>query len=249
MKSIIYFILLSIVSSFAVELVNWESPDGMERFGRSEYKTDFFKLANNFESQSNKIFCGPTSAVIVLNALREKNQIKIAEDKSLLSKSEMKNLPKEFNPFFKRYTQKNVFSIGKAKSKEAVLGRPIKGKQDFGFQLRQFNDLLKAHKLKTMMYIVSDKVSLKLMQTKINENLKNKNDYVLVNYARKSLGQEGGGHISPIGAYDEKSDSYLVMDVNPNKAPWVWVKAQDLYNAMNTFDTIENRGFILISDS
>ena len=26
---------------------------------------------------------------------------------------------------------------------------------------------------------------------------------VLVNYTRKALGQTGGGHISPLGAYDE----------------------------------------------
>ena len=73
-------------------------------------------------------------------------------------------------------------------------------------------------------------------------------DYVLVNYARKSLGQTGGGHISPLGAYDEASDSFLIMDVNPNRAPWVWVGADDLIGAMRTFDTVENRGYLLISE-
>jgi hypothetical protein len=37
------------------------------------------------------------------------------------------------------------------------------------------------------------------------------------------------------------------MDVNPNKDSWVWVKTDDLIAAMNTFDTIENRGYLLIS--
>lgn len=60
-------------------------------------------------------------------------------------------------------------------------------------------------------------------------------------------GQKGGGHISPIGAYDQQSDSFLIMDVNPNKAPWVWVKSRDLISAMRTFDTVENRGYLLIS--
>ena len=61
-------------------------------------------------------------------------------------------------------------------------------------------------------------------------------------------GQEGGGHISPLGAYDRASDSFLIMDVNPNRAPWVWVKAEALIGAMRTFDTVENRGYLLIRD-
>jgi hypothetical protein len=71
---------------------------------------------------------------------------------------------------------------------------------------------------------------------------------VIVNYARKELGQKGGGHISPLGAYDTRSDSFLVMDVNPNAAGWVWVTTEALVRAMRTFDTVENRGYLLISD-
>lgn len=82
----------------------------------------------------------------------------------------------------------------------------------------------------------------------IKTNLKTKDDYILVNYSRKSLGQKGGGHISPVAAYDQKSDSFLIMDVNPNKAPWVWLNSKDLIAAMNTFDTLENRGYLLIKD-
>ena len=61
-------------------------------------------------------------------------------------------------------------------------------------------------------------------------------------------GQKGGGHISPLGAYDERSESFLIMDVNPNRAPWVWVRSEDLIAAMRTFDTVENRGYLLVSD-
>ena len=53
----------------------------------------------------------------------------------------------------------------------------------------------------------------------------------------------------PLGAYDETSDSFLIMDVNPNRAPWVWVGAGDLIRAMRTFDTVENRGYLLISEA
>ena len=38
------------------------------------------------------------------------------------------------------------------------------------------------------------------------------------------------------------------MDVNPNRSPWVWVKAGDPIAAMRTFDTVENRGYLLVSE-
>ena len=42
-------------------------------------------------------------------------------------------------------------------------------------------------------------------------------DYVLVNYDRKALGQAGPGHISPLGAYDAKTDRFLILDVSSYK--------------------------------
>ena len=87
------------------------------------------------------------------------------------------------------------------------------------------------------------------IRREIVNNLATGEDFVLVNYARRVLGQRGGGHISPVGAYDERSDSFLIMDVNPNRAPWVWVRSDDLIAAMRTFDTVENRGYLLISEA
>jgi len=78
------------------------------------------------------------------------------------------------------------------------------------------------------------------------ENLKRTGDYVIVNYRRKDVSQQGGGHISPLGAYDTESDSVLVMDVNPASAGWVWMPIATLIKGMRTFDTVENRGYILV---
>lgn len=56
------------------------------------------------------------------------------------------------------------------------------------------------------------------------------------NFHRPSLGQEGGGHFSPIAAYDEESDSALLLDVARYKYPSFWFPLQALYDAMNTTD-------------
>jgi hypothetical protein len=65
-----------------------------------------------------------------------------------------------------------------------------------------------------------------------------------------ALGQEIGGHISPLAAYDAKSDRFLVLDVARYKYPPVWVRTADLFGAMNTVDKDNNgktRGFVLVS--
>jgi hypothetical protein len=72
--------------------------------------------------------------------------------------------------------------------------------------------------------------------------------FVIVNYLRKALGEETGGHISPLAAYDAKADRFLILDVARYKYPPVWVKAADLFAAMNTPDAANDgrsRGFVL----
>lgn len=243
-------------------IVNWGSPEGISRLEESQYKLDFFKLANHFESQHNKIFCGPTSAAIVLNSLRVRNgTLQLPQDKTLLSQSDLKYLAsKKWSPFFERYTQNNIF-LNSPKSRELVLGEILlndqgqvvinsKGKpqKDRGFQLRQLGELFKEHRLNTKVRVVDQELDSKVIKKEMIENLATADDYIIVNYKRSVLNQPGGGHISPLGAYHKASDSFLVMDVTPNKADWIWVKADLLLSAMRTFDTVENRGYLLISE-
>ena len=236
----------------APELVEWESGESLRRLARSAHKTDFFPLSNHFVSQDNKIFCGPTSSAIVLNALRLGRKKDLPEDRVSIAEGERAWLPEGFNPFFGKYTPGNVLNA-RTKSRVEVLGKPIEigGKpvRDYGLQLRQLARVLRAHGLAVTVRVVDDVADAGAVARELARNLATGDDYVLVNYARKTLGQKGGGHISPLGAYDEASGSFLIMDVNPNRAPWVWVAAADLVAAMRTFDTVENRGYLLISES
>ena len=140
----------------------------------------------------------------------------------------------------------------RTKTRLEVLGKPIliegEAKRDYGLQLRQLAQVLRSHGLEVVTRVVDDGTDAEAIRREIAANLASGDDYVLVNYARKALGQQGGGHISPLGAYDEGSDSFLIMDVNPNRAPWVWVGSEDLIAAMRTFDTVENRGYLLVSE-
>ena len=73
---------------------------------------------------------------------------------------------------------------------------------------------------------------------------------MLVNYLRRAIGQERGGHISPL-ALDADTDRFLILDVSRYKYPPVWVGAAEVFAAMNTIADHDSdnktRGYVLIS--
>jgi Phytochelatin synthase len=229
-------------------LVPFTSDEGLARFARAVGKIDFPALANQFEPQSNIAFCGPTTAAIVLNTVRAKSQ-DLPHDHSRLHPEDLQYLPNGFDLTVPRFTQDNVISKGH-KTRAQVLGEPVtlNGKQirDGGYQLRQLDELLTANGLATRLVVVDDEKPEAEIRADFVENLERAGDYVIVNYRRSDVGQQGGAHISPLGAYDADSDSVLVMDVNPASAGWVWMPIVTLIRGMRTFDTIENRGYILV---
>ncbi len=50
-------------------------------------------------------------------------------------------------------------------------------------------------------------------------NLQESDNCVLVNYLRKSIGPQRWGHISPIAAYNQQTDGFLILDVSRYKYP------------------------------
>jgi hypothetical protein len=229
-------------------LVAFASDEGLERLARSDAKVDFPHLANQFEAQSNAAFCGPTSAAIVLNAAYGRRQ-DLPRDRSRLRSEDFQYAPGGFDPTVPRYTQDNVIAKGQ-KSRAQVLGQPviINGKEtrDYGYQLRQLDELLRANGLVTRLTVVDETKSEGEIRAELIANLRRPGDYVVVNYRREEVGQRGGGHISPVGAYDAQSGSFLILDVNPSAAGWVWMPTAALVRGMRTFDMVENRGYILI---
>lgn len=229
-------------------LVPFSSEEGLARLVRSGAKVDFPALANQFEPQSNGAFCGPTTTAIVLNTVRGRSA-DLPRDRSRLRPEDFTFAPPGFDPSVPRFTQDNVIGKG-LKTRSQVLGEPvvINGKQtrDFGYQLRQLDELLRAHQLVTRLVITDDKQADVDIRRDLIQNLQRSGDYVIVNYRRVEVGQTGGGHISPLGAFDAESDSVLVLDVNPASAGWVWMPVASLIRGMRTFDTVEYRGYILV---
>ncbi|MEY4748999.1 MAG: hypothetical protein RIQ60_1213 [Pseudomonadota bacterium] len=260
------------VADAAAALVPFNSPEGYARLARASAHADFAALVNQFEPQSNGIFCGPTSSAIVLNALMVGHRPELLpRDGSRLSTEEREWLLRRYgpraDPTVARHTQESVIARG-AKPRAVVLGEPPlpaiaaptastsvgaasgvavappSSRPDFGYQLRQLDQMLRANGAVTRLVVVDDQLAEATVRQDLVANLQRPGDYVVVNYRRELVGQPGGGHISPLGAYDALSDSFLVLDVNPGAAGWMWIPAAVLIRAMRSFDTVENRGYV-----
>jgi hypothetical protein len=139
-------------------LVPFASDPGVARFARSGAKVDFAALANQFESQYNGAFCGPTSAAIVLNTIHSRSA-ELPRDHTRLRKDDVQFMPSGADPIVPRFTQDSVIDRG-PKTRSQVLGEPvtIAGKQvrDVGYQLRQFDAMLRGNGLVTRVVVVDD---------------------------------------------------------------------------------------------
>jgi hypothetical protein len=216
---------LSETLPIAPQLIPFSSSEGEKLLIDSQSRQDYFLLGNQFVTQINQAYCGVASSVMVLNAL---------------------GLPAPVSPQykpFKLFTQDNFFDREEAKkvvSSETVSKR--------GMTLAQLAGLLTSHGAKTTIYHGAD-VNLDKFRSLLRQNLSERNNFTIVNYFRKSVGQEGGGHISPLAAYNQTSDRFLILDVSRYKYPPVWVKAIDLWQAIKTTDrdSGKTRGFVLVT--
>ncbi len=116
-----------------------------------------------------------------------------------------------------------------------------------GMTLAQLNGILQAHQLETKLIYATD-IDIEQFRSLAQKNLSNPDDVILVNYRRPALNQPGGGHISPIAAYNQKSDRFLILDVAAYKYPPTWVSTEELWNGINSLDQASNRsrGLIMV---
>jgi hypothetical protein len=200
------------------------SDEGRQRIERSRYHVDYVSLMATFEMQERQTLCSVAAGVTILNALPVKRPI------------DPKYAP---YPYF---TQANYFND----RIDAIITRDTTLK--VGQTLQQAAAVMAAHGATTKAYHASDS-SVDEFRRIAKANMASRNDFVAVNYRRNHVGQPPGAHFSPLAAYDEATDSFLILDVARYKFPPAWVTTADLFDAMNTLDTDsgKTRGFIVVS--
>jgi hypothetical protein len=114
-----------------------------------------------------------------------------------------------------------------------------------GMTLAELDALAKSSGLRTQL-VYADQLSLDTFRERLKSNLSREGDFVLVNYDRRVLKQEGMGHISPVAAYDPQQDAFLILDEAAYRYPFTWVPAPLLYAAMHTEFAGRFRGVLFI---
>lgn len=207
-------------------LISFNTHEGENLLIKSQSREDFFPLTMQFVTQQNQAYCGVASIVMVLNSL---------------------DIPAPESPKYKPYrvfTQDNFFSNQAAVK---VISPDVVSRQ--GMTVQELGKLLESYPVKAQVYHAGN-TSLEEFRKLAIENLKQSDNFIIVNYLRRAIGQKRGGHISPLAAYNKQTDRFLILDVSRYKYPPVWVKAADLWKAMNTVDSVSDktRGFVLVSN-
>jgi hypothetical protein len=206
------------------KVIYFDQPESAQLFQDAATKSSFWTLARYFVSEKIDTFCGVASSVMVLNAL---------------------DAPAPISPFiypYRKFDQDNFFNPTVLEVKPADrIGAN-------GLTLEQLSAILKSFGV-TVETHHADTVSLDQFRELAMTALESKERYLVVNFLRTALDQVGGGHISPLAAYHKPSDRFLVLDVARYKYPPAWVKAEDLWRAMNTedADAKAKRGFVIVS--
>lgn len=205
-------------------LIDLRSEPGERLLLESDALEAYVPLSVQFLTQKNQAFCGVASIVMVLNALQ---------------------VPAPATPEYEPYrifTQDNFLD----ERTEEVLPHEVLAKQ--GMTLDEIGRLLALHPVAVEVHHAGDS-DLDEFRAVARDYLDKEGRFVIANYLRKAIGQEKGGHISPLAAYDAETDRFLILDVSRYKYPPVWVTASELFAAMDTTDADNQnrtRGFVLV---
>ncbi|HTJ19130.1 MAG TPA: phytochelatin synthase family protein [Steroidobacteraceae bacterium] len=198
-----------------------DSAVGRELFGKALVEgtmQGYFRLAQQFHTQSDPAFCGLGSLVCALNALQIDPRRKWKGVWRWFSE-ELLDCCKSLDEIRQLgLTLDEVACLAACSAASVSVHRPPLA------DISTFREHLRA-------------------ATTIEQG-----PVLIVNYSRKSVGQSGDGHFSPIAALHVPTDRVLVLDTARFKYPPHWIPVELLYSAMTKEDpaTGQARGWLLL---
>lgn len=232
---------------------DWDSAMGRKLLKRSNYNDDFYSLLNFYQPQINPLYCSAATGVMILNALNYGN----ISNQKINQIIKPKNLGSDIieyplysqEGFFNEKTDsiKNRYIINFKAPKEIKYNRPF---YDPGLTLSEFQQILTEIydlKVEKITADTNDEAAIDKLKQQLKEILVDDTKYLVANFHGEILGKTTQGHISPIVAYNYRSNAVLIMDVALHKNKWYWVKLDQLYRSMNTKDGKTYRGYLVIS--
>lgn len=235
-----------------VEVINWNSEEGVKRLERSKFKADFFKLAHHVRAQEEPSTCAIATAVTVTRAIYELQDKKMPLIKSIPLNFNGKTVALEYRTIDET-TFYNEATDAIVDRRAIVMQYPKDAKTGTfmgGVDMKELAQMLKVHGVKSTVTHVatSTKADVDAFRKVVKEVVNDKSRFLIANYFRGYQGIEMGGHFSPIAAYDEESDSILILDIAGHKNPWIWVSITDFHKSMNSknYAGTDFRGYMVL---
>lgn len=190
----------------------------------STYKTSFYYSFQHLTTQQTQTFCSIATSVTILNYILNDNP----------------PIDSIYQPYG-YFTQDNFFN----ECTEKILSRLIIS--EIGSTLDQLSQMLSCYNVNILVKHANE-TNLNEFRNILKDTM-NKGDQIASNFYRTSLGEVGGGHFSPLMAYEEVNDLVLLADVARFKYPPVWIPLAQFFDSMLTIDSASQlyRGFIVIS--
>jgi hypothetical protein len=226
-RSLLFTILIAVsVNAKAAEpeVIYWDSEAGKVIRARISADSDYWQLIPWFAEQINQTYCGVASAITVLNAMPIKKPV---------------------DPIYAPhayFTQSNFFT---PEVKKIISPQTVRSQ---GITRDEMVEILTRQGVKATT-VAGDSVDESTLRTLMQKSLGDDGQFVLVNFSRSSLGQEGWGHWSVLAAYDAQSDRVLILDVSKYMYAPEWIGINTLRIAIDTLDTTSNkkRGLVFVS--
>lgn len=251
--SVIFIFAIAVsAEALAVGTEKWNSAEGLKRLNQSQFNNDFYQLANYYQPQINPLYCSVATGVMLLNAI-EGNKIVSQKENEVQNPEALGGGVIEFHSYSQLgFLNEKTDVIKKREIIQMKAAKGIKdGKEiyDAGVSLADFSKILsKVYGLKVKANYAdkNDEKSVNKFRDDLKKYLAENKKFIVVNFDGKMIGNKTRGHISPAVAYDEVSDSVLVLDAALHKNSWYWVGVGELYNAMNSKDDEKFRGYLVV---
>lgn len=207
-------------------LVPLDSPMGRDWFTGALGTAQGLRLLQHYVTQDTLTYCGVATAVMLLNAMG------------------VPRPPAERRPPYQLFTQEPL--LNGSQDGEVFADKVRRA----GVSLDEFSRWFDRDDVKAQQVYAAD-LSVDDFRGRLRDAFgPQSSEFIAVNYPRKGVGQEGGGHFSPLAAFHTEADRVLILDVARYRYPPVWVGVTTLFEAMSTQvdpDTGRSRGFLVAS--
>jgi hypothetical protein len=198
-------------------------PAGQQRLISTPDKQSYWPLSEYFETQRNEAYCSVATSVMALNALGIKRP----------ESTQYPDFPYFSQEDFFRSVDPQVANAARVSKEGMTLGQLAAVLSQFPVDVRKFQ---------------SSDLTLAQFRDLVRDTTSHADRFALLNFKRSEIGETGGGHWSPLAAYDATSDSALLLDVARYKYPAVWVPIAQLYAASQAVDSVSglSRGVLIV---